>query len=273
MKIHRNAGLFAAFTLIELLVVIAIIAILAAILFPVFSTAREKARQTSCLSNLKQIGLGYVQYTQDYDEMSPYTCYTGSISTTCGGSNDGGGTSLGFDLNPYIKAANVWRCPSDTVHSAPVSAIASTSQGGLGYGGFANPSYAYNMYFMEQIGVGTSTDATPKPLQMSQLQTPANDAVIMGSWGTPGSLNYSWLLDGAFQFDTRTEGCTGYIPNDFDYRTYITQPLMTGHNNGGNAAYADGHAKWYSTGYLVAQTAKEVPPTATAQVRPNMIHE
>src|SRR5512137_1152715 len=61
-----------AFTLIELLVVIAIIAILAAILFPVFAKAREKARQSSCQSNLKQIGLAFMQYAQDYDEQYPY---------------------------------------------------------------------------------------------------------------------------------------------------------------------------------------------------------
>ena len=66
-----------AFTLIELLVVIAIIAILAAILFPVFAQAREKARQTSCLSNLKQIGLGLMMYTQDYDETYPMNLFLG----------------------------------------------------------------------------------------------------------------------------------------------------------------------------------------------------
>jgi prepilin-type N-terminal cleavage/methylation domain-containing protein len=67
MQTSRKSG----FTLIELLVVIAIIAILAAILFPVFAQAREKARQITCASNMKQLGLGIIQYTQDYDEIYP----------------------------------------------------------------------------------------------------------------------------------------------------------------------------------------------------------
>src|SRR5690606_6779733 len=69
--ISENSGAKRGFTLIELLVVIAIIAILAAILFPVFARARENARRASCQSNLKQIGLGLMQYTQDYDERLP----------------------------------------------------------------------------------------------------------------------------------------------------------------------------------------------------------
>ena len=103
-----------AFTLIELLVVIAIIAILAAILFPVFAQAREKARQTSCLSNMKEIGLGMVQYVQDYDELNPTAYFHKAWNPASGG------TALGYIhwsalLQPYIKSNQVWVCPSDTL--------------------------------------------------------------------------------------------------------------------------------------------------------------
>ena len=97
-----------AFTLIELLVVIAIIAILAAILFPVFAQAREKARQTSCLSNLKQIGLSALMYAQDFDETFPGTEY-------------GEGTPSSPEyfwadaIAPYAKDEQIYTCPSESV--------------------------------------------------------------------------------------------------------------------------------------------------------------
>ena len=96
------------FTLIELLVVIAIIAILAAILFPVFARAREKARQTSCLSNLKQIGLALNMYAGDYDERLPMMYY--------GHMDSGNYAEYGFNfrelLVPYIQNEQIWLCPS-----------------------------------------------------------------------------------------------------------------------------------------------------------------
>jgi prepilin-type N-terminal cleavage/methylation domain-containing protein len=98
MKSSKRYG----FTLIELLVVIAIIAILAAILFPVFAKVREKARQISCLSNMKQLALGEVQYNQDYDEK-----YAPGASTY------GLGTGWAGQIYPYVKSVNVFICPDD----------------------------------------------------------------------------------------------------------------------------------------------------------------
>ena len=102
MKKHK----FQAFTLIELLVVIAIIAILAAILFPVFARARENARRSSCSSNLKQIGLGIMQYAQDYDEKFPSRFY-----------GSGGFNSWRRVTFPYTKSTQIYECPSNTLNS------------------------------------------------------------------------------------------------------------------------------------------------------------
>ena len=101
------------FTLIELLVVIAIIAILAAILFPVFARAREKARQTSCLSNVKQMTLGVMMYVQDYDEMYPRIYRNGAPGTMTypGGRSHSGLMWFGV-IFPYVMNIQVFNCPS-----------------------------------------------------------------------------------------------------------------------------------------------------------------
>ncbi len=96
-----------AFTLIELLVVIAIIAILAAILFPVFARARENARRASCQSNLKQMGLGIAQYSQDYDEKMP----SGRMSAA---NADNVGGNWQVIIQPYVKSYQLFVCPSNT---------------------------------------------------------------------------------------------------------------------------------------------------------------
>ncbi len=121
-----------AFTLIELLVVIAIIAILAAILFPVFAKAREKARQSSCSSNAKQLGLAMLQYTQDYDETFP--CYARAPW--------GAADSWYLLVDPYVKNAQCRICPSDAGQTL---------------------SYGYNYYYLGNPGtamakVGSSSE-------------------------------------------------------------------------------------------------------------------
>ena len=114
------------FTLIELLVVIAIIAILAAILFPVFARAREKARQTSCLSNMKQLGLGMLMYAQDYDETFTRMGHGNQPTPVVPGDNyfnyNSGSSYLYFyrswasNIYPYIKNVQIFICPSPTYH-------------------------------------------------------------------------------------------------------------------------------------------------------------
>src|SRR5437588_10728820 len=114
----RTRNSCSGFTLIELLVVIAIIAILAAILFPVFAQARAKARQASCLSNLKQIGLGMMMYTQDYDE-----CYTVDAFNKNAGpagknepcARDNPAIRAESKIDPYIKNQQIFACPSSLI--------------------------------------------------------------------------------------------------------------------------------------------------------------
>lgn len=121
------------FTLIELLVVIAIIAILAAILFPVFARAREKARQTSCLSNVKQIGLGFQMYKQDYDETWPAMFWSGTTSRWEPYPGLWGG-----EVAPYIKNTQIFLCPSKSD---------------------ATCSYAYNVYLDRRKDAAITTPA------------------------------------------------------------------------------------------------------------------
>lgn len=130
------------FTLIELLVVIAIIAILAAILFPVFAKAREKARQSSCLSNLRQLGTAVAMYAQDYDEQLPYL-YTacGAITLPNGSAYAGPNMLWHFAIYPYTKNIQIFNCPSASY------AWAGEVTTGIKYG--------YNANNLQTVSLGT----------------------------------------------------------------------------------------------------------------------
>jgi prepilin-type N-terminal cleavage/methylation domain-containing protein/prepilin-type processing-associated H-X9-DG protein len=156
-----------AFTLIELLVVIAIIAILAAILFPVFAQAREKARQSSCLSNQKQIGTAMLQYNQDFDEMYSLGMYGGSASGTP--------RSWAALVQPYIKNTQVFVCPSETqdLGMTPGTFTPGTPNGFL-------VTYAFNFAISsnENIYKTKSLPEMPNPAQTVLMVDGASDTRV-----------------------------------------------------------------------------------------------
>lgn len=264
---HQNG-----FTLIELLVVIAIIAILTAILFPLFAQAREKARESACMSNLKQIGLAYVQYYQDYDETTINAVYNGNRPAPFHAPPYQYGISPGAILYPYIKSVQVWRCPSDSLsHPANVDSYLDQANDDTCYGcygGLENVSYTYNFYFMELSTPGAAeSDANGNcaqvPLPISKLQTPSSDAVFLESWGNGGGSN-EWMFDGGSQLAGRVTGSL-----QFSNAPAGTSPQLgvVGHQNGGNALYADGHVKWFPTGCLMAQINLEMSYNSSNQAR------
>ncbi len=210
MRSHRSSSILKlGFTLIELLVVIAIIAILAAILFPVFARARENARRSSCQSNLKQIGIGVMQYTQDYDEKFP----------TWNGSNGTGFIGWGGEIQPYLKSTQIYQCPSET--TGP-----STDPTNLGYS-----DYSYNLFLGHQLN--TDFGKSLSYLTQASLTVLAFDSRGNGSAGT----GYAFEDGGPYA------SATDATP----HLAIFSDPAGLRHLEGQNFAFCDGHVKWYKS--------------------------
>lgn len=243
----RLRSIRSGFTLIELLVVIAIIAILAAILFPVFAQAREKARQASCTSNVKQATLSILMYVQDYDEVFvPGGMGTQDFGTNCSGVVDGnrnmnnyngmcqfsnvpyancngwpcigpdGSGSFAARLYPYIKNFGIFACPSANNSAVNPGQDQYPSNP---YQAFTNPttqrplSYTYNADFSEQ------SDAAPP--------TPAQNGILWETGRIRAGFDADWGQDPQF------------------YRAARWNDWYSPHMGGCIIGFADGHAKYY----------------------------
>jgi prepilin-type N-terminal cleavage/methylation domain-containing protein/prepilin-type processing-associated H-X9-DG protein len=231
-----------AFTLIELLVVIAIIAILAAILFPVFAQAREKARSIACISNLKQLGLAMMQYTQDYDEKNP-----------AGQNGWGGGQGWAGQVYPYAKSVGVFQCPDDpmtdgqTSSSYGINSNLANANDTCISSGWSNCtcSQTGDGYTIAQFNAPSSTVLLFEVQQSAwyNITTVAGDGA--GSCGGSGNGNGNSAV-GSWSISATQPAvyATGVFNGD---KLAIADfgPNPTGrHQNGANYIMADGHAKF-----------------------------
>ena len=221
------------FTLIELLVVIAIIAILAAILFPVFAKAREKARQVTCLSNMKQLGLGFTQYNQDYDEY-----FTGS---------DAYGQGWAGKIYPYVKSKGVFICPDDS-RTSPDSVNAPDQI-----------SYVANNLILDTQGQQLGSPATLAKLVgpsttvlLYEGQQPYTGYAGPGTGTKQGGGNFAKVTNPDEDYSEVGDGSS----NDYEPPVEVQRHMPDTNGNGGvvvsgrlNFLATDGHTKFLNVSW------------------------
>jgi prepilin-type N-terminal cleavage/methylation domain-containing protein/prepilin-type processing-associated H-X9-DG protein len=205
--VTKNRALRKGFTLIELLIVIAIIALLAAILFPVFSRARENARRASCQSNLKQIGLGIMQYTQDYDEKMPYhQIFNPPVPQE---------VPWQFSIQPYVKSVQLFKCPSNV--GPPTPYVYGSNQ-------TANGVPAIRISYVANGGelVGDSTSGVGMgglrpfrkhdraPMSLALMSFPSTTIAVSEVKNSAGSAINPFLLDNT-KFNGANTGFTNHL--------------------------------------------------------------
>ncbi|HEX8834917.1 MAG TPA: type II secretion system protein [Abditibacteriaceae bacterium] len=203
----RQSSFLRGFTLIELLVVVAVIAILAAILFPVFSSARERARRTACVSNGRQIGLAFMQYTQDNDEYYPLTTHSVNADGTLNSWTD--------TLQGYVKNRQIYRCPNDT------SQYWDTADPD---GRMRRSSYFLSSYLqgMGMYGKLSSFQNASKIIYVAEsADDKTGDHFHPSLWGSATRVG---IWDAS--------------------RNETPELALRRHQDGFNVVYADGHAKW-----------------------------
>jgi prepilin-type N-terminal cleavage/methylation domain-containing protein/prepilin-type processing-associated H-X9-DG protein len=265
---HRSKG----FTLIELLVVIAIIAILAAILFPVFAQARAKARAVTCISNLKQLTLGMVMYSQDYDESFPQwkwdQSWSGGTPPPGGRVNDG--TTLWWNaIYPYVKNSGVYACPdnnyrfkfTDDNGSGQIEGAAGWFTGTVNNAAATAAATNIHQELMSVVmGYGSNEPVTYDHPAMASLSKPAETLIVADCittlTGWEGNGDYT--PDNSGHKNHERVRRVAY-PNYGNKAYFWTDPAWTGpfdpawdvdgrHSNGDNIGFADGHVKHLAVG-------------------------